>query len=121
MAALARGLLQSYYYLEDTMEEANFQMTPHDLRKLFGILLATCQPADPLCLWNFSYNWMTEDWIHQGYQNDAWMTNQILQIINPILLQNGLQCVDLSFPDLPRYDKSVLNSISNRNWMLNEE
>ena len=121
MAALARGLLQNDYYLEDKMEEANFQMTPHYLRKLFGILLATCQPADPLRLWNFSYNWMTEDWIHQGYQNDAWMTNQILEIINPILLQNGLQHVDLSFPDLPRYDTTVGNNISNGNWMLNEE
>ena len=121
LAALARGLLQNDHYLETTMEEANVHMSPHFLRKLFGILLATCQPADPLCLWNFSYNWMTEDWIHQGYENEAWMTNQILEIINPILLQNGLQRVDLSFPDLPRYDTSVGNSILNRNWMLNEE
>jgi hypothetical protein len=64
---------------------------------------------------------MTEDWIHQGYQNDAWMTNQILEIINPILLQNGLQRVDLSFPDLPRYDTTVGNNVSNGNWMSNEE
>jgi hypothetical protein len=64
---------------------------------------------------------MTEDWIHQSYENEAWMTNQILEIINPILLQDGLQRVNVLFPDLPRYDTSIGNSISNRNWMLNEE
>ena len=46
IAALARGHLQNDYYLEDTMEEANFQMTSHYSRKLFGIPLATFQPAD---------------------------------------------------------------------------
>ena len=64
---------------------------------------------------------MTEDWINQGYENESWMKNQIFENINPILLHNGLQCVDLSFPDLPRYDTSIGNSISNRNWMLHEE
>ncbi|KAI7953034.1 hypothetical protein MJO29_008665 [Puccinia striiformis f. sp. tritici] len=49
------------------------------------------------------------------------MTNQIIEVINPILLQNGLQRVDLSFPDLPRYDPSVGINQLNRNWMLDEE
>ena len=71
IAALARGHLQNDYYLEDTIEEENFQMTPNYLRKMFGILLATCQPIEPLCSWNFSYNWMTEDWIHQSCENEA--------------------------------------------------
>ena len=121
LAALARGLLQNDHYLENTMEEANVHMSPYHLRKLFGILLATCQPSDPLRLWNFSYNWMTEDWVHQGYHNDSWMTNKIIEAINPILLQNGLNRVDLSFPDLPRYNPSVGENNFNRNWMLDEE
>ncbi|KAI7937556.1 hypothetical protein MJO29_014871, partial [Puccinia striiformis f. sp. tritici] len=120
-AALARGLLENDHYLEATMAEADESMMPSYLRKLFGILLATCQPSDPLRLWNFSYRCMTEDWIHQGCQDDALMTNQIIEVINPILLQNGLQRVDLSFPDLPRYDPSVGSNQLNRNWMLDEE
>ena len=48
LAALARGLLLNDHYLEDTMEEANVSMSPFYLRKLFGIILATCQPSDPL-------------------------------------------------------------------------
>lgn len=120
-AALARGLLENDHYLEATMAEAYESMMPSYLRRLFGILLATCQPSDPLRLWNFSYRYMTEDWIHQGCQDDALMTNQIIEVINPILLQNGLQRVDLSFPDLPRYDPSVGSNQMNRNWMLDEE
>ena len=120
-AAFARGLLENDHYLEATMAEANETMMPSYLRKLFGILLATCQPSDPLRLWNFSYHCMTEDWIHQGCQDDAFMTNKIIEVINPILLQNGLSRVDLSFPDLPRYDPSVGRNQLNRNWMLDEE
>ncbi|KAI7939787.1 hypothetical protein MJO29_014523 [Puccinia striiformis f. sp. tritici] len=89
-ATLARGLLDNNHYLEATMAEADESIMPSYLRKLFGILLATCQPSDPLHLWNFSYHYMTEDWIHQGCQDDALMTNQIIEVINPILLQDGL-------------------------------
>lgn len=120
-AALARGLLENDHYLEETMAEADSSMSPSYLRRLFGILLATCQPSNPLRLWNASYNYMTDDWIHQVCQDDALMTNRILEVINPILLQNGLQRVDLSFPDLPRYDPSVGRNHHIRNWMLDEE
>ena len=61
-ASLSRGLLENDHYLEAKMAEANEKMMPSYLQKLFGILIATFKPSYPLCLWNSSYHYMTEDW-----------------------------------------------------------
>jgi hypothetical protein len=43
-AVLAWGLLENDHYLEQKMAEADSSMSPSYLQKLFGILLAKCQP-----------------------------------------------------------------------------
>lgn len=120
-AALARGLLQNENHLELAMEEANQVMHPRELRKLFGMLLAHCQPANPRHLWDFSFNSMVEDLSFNGVTDERILINSVIDSITPILLQNGIANLETSFPELPKYDSSVSNIPLNRNWMLAEE
>ncbi|XP_065831980.1 uncharacterized protein [Oscarella lobularis] len=51
-ACLAHGLLQDDSHWRRCMEEASVSASPYSMRHLFAVLLTSCNPSEPLKLWD---------------------------------------------------------------------
>ncbi|XP_036338649.1 uncharacterized protein LOC118748385 [Rhagoletis pomonella] len=54
-------LLEDDNHWDATLADASATGTPHQIRTLFSIIVATCFPSDPLQLWQSYRDYMTED------------------------------------------------------------
>jgi len=107
--------------LMEALSEAIEIERPRNIRRLFGIILATCQPSKALQLWNYAYSAMVEDLDFAGVTNEQVKINCIIYTITPILLEHGLRITEV-FPQLPRFDP-LLEPAQRRstNWILESE
>ena len=60
-ACLLHGLITDDSHLDKAMSEANEYSSPIQLRKLFAIILSSCEPAEPVALWEKHKDNMSED------------------------------------------------------------
>lgn len=87
--AWQKGLLEEDHHLKTRMEEAVESLGPADqLRRLFGMLLSLCQPTNPECLGDFSFNLMVDDLTCSGIINQRVLTHEILKSRTPSVFQN---------------------------------
>ena len=103
---MARGLFDRDDHLRDTLAEAMETQKPYQIRRLFGIILAFCQPVNARELWDFCYCDMVEDLDFQGIMDEQVKINTIISTIKPILLDSG-QVIEHVYPELPRYNPTV--------------
>ena len=64
-ACRRRGLLENDNQYSLALEEAAMSQMPSQVRTLYAIILTTCEPSDPLALWETHRNSMTEDFLHR--------------------------------------------------------
>ena len=64
-ACMARGLLRDDTHLHAAMEEASVSQSPESLRKLFAIILTSCEPSSPVGLWDAFKEHLSEDFLFQ--------------------------------------------------------
>lgn len=68
-AARARGLLRNDGEWEDCLKEASlFQVSASQLRTLFALIIAQCQPSDPASLWNWFRDELSADSLYRRWQ-----------------------------------------------------
>lgn len=69
-AALTLGLLENDDENDKCLREATLFQMPRQLRQLFAILLAYCDPADPSALWVTYLDALAEDYAREVYSDD---------------------------------------------------
>ena len=119
-AAMARGLFERDQHLQDTLGESMQIKPAWQIQRLFGVILAMCQPANARELWDYCYDDMVEDLVFMGEQNEKVKINSVIAVISPILLEHG-QVLEEVYPDLPRFDPSVEPHQRRPNWLYDSE
>ena len=66
-ACLKLGLLEDDNQYHLAMEEATVSNSPASLRTLFAVILAWCEPSNPLEIYNNHKEGMAEDYLHQQH------------------------------------------------------
>ena len=100
----ARGLLVDDSEWRQTLSEAATTSFPRQLRELFVIILAMCDPSNPIDLWDEFKHFMIEDYTNLGMYTRA-AENHALKYIDESLSMNhgrslanfNLRYVDLIF------------------------
>ncbi|XP_017470385.1 PREDICTED: uncharacterized protein LOC108362062 [Rhagoletis zephyria] len=132
-------LLEDDNHWDATLADASATGTPHQIRTLFSIIVATCFPSDPLQLWQSYRDYMTEDILNRMRRISAnqellitlEMYNEALIIIedmclavaNKLLSQLGLPPPNRAMHDVfnqdiqreQQYDINDLNTFINLN------
>ena len=116
-ACMARGLLRDDNHLYGAMEEATVTQSPLALRRLFAIILTSCEPSDPPRLWQTFKEYLSEDvlFVHRQrvHDEDAPFTNAIFNqtlchIEDEVFLLGGKQLSDY---DLPVPDRDMAEDL----------
>ncbi|KAL0286560.1 UNVERIFIED_CONTAM: hypothetical protein Sradi_7144900 [Sesamum radiatum] len=96
--AQKRGLLESDQSIIECLNEAiTFQM-PHELRRLFPIILVYCAPTDVRLLWDTYFDAMSEDFKRETTISVELRVSKTLQSLNLFLESMGKS---ISLYDLP--------------------
>ena len=113
-ACRERGLLVDDAEWHRTLEEANITASPKQLRELFVTILGSCEPSDPIDLWEHFKSYMSEDFLFHHDLSPDMAAQYALHEINSSLLHNyGRRVTDFHLSlvdDLPDLD-SGSNSI----------
>ena len=98
-ACSVRGLLRDDCEWEVTMREAAHAQMPAQLRRLFGVILLFCTPADPTQLFQRHLDSMAEDFVrrHADLPDDQRATLVLLQVEQQ-LQQAGKQLDEFGLP-----------------------
>lgn len=128
------NLLEDDLHWEHALEDAAIVSNAYQIRMLFAIIITTCQPGDPLELWNKFRDNMTEDILHRmrqltsnsELQNCLEMYNEALIMIEDLclaiasksLVQLGMPSPDRAITDIfnleiqreQQYDANELNT-----------
>ena len=91
----ALGLIEDDNYLQNAIEEASQSECPSQLRNLFAVILTSCEPSNPLGLWETHHRCLAEDLIHNAESNpdlgiseeDA--VNECLHLIQQLVINMG--------------------------------
>ncbi|KAK4380987.1 hypothetical protein Sango_3011500 [Sesamum angolense] len=96
--AQKRGLLESDQSIIECLNEViTFQM-PHELRRLFAIILVYCAPKDVRLLWDTYFDAMSEDLKRETTISVEFQVSKTLQSLNLFLESMGKS---ISLYDLP--------------------
>ncbi|KAL0294955.1 UNVERIFIED_CONTAM: hypothetical protein Sradi_6859000 [Sesamum radiatum] len=105
-AAQKRGLLESDQSIIECLNEAiTFQM-PHELRRLFAIILVYCAPTDVKLLWDTYFDAMSEDFKRETTMTVEFRVAKTLQSLNLFLESMGKS---ISLYDLPMLHANMDN------------
>nr|XP_047142420.1 uncharacterized protein LOC100202479 [Hydra vulgaris] len=123
-ACVFNGLLQDDTEWQNTLSEAVLTRMPKQIRQLFSIILAICEPDDPLHLWNSYKAFMMEDFIHRQVPFILAEQATLLQI-EKIVIQSGKTLFDYNLPvvdelidfNLENLNDNVQQSIDEANRM----
>ena len=87
----ALGLIDDDKHLHKALQEASTSQSAHQLRKLFALIINSCEPAEPISLWNAYKDDLTEDLEHHNYAaaDKTQIHNQCLAIIEDHILSIG--------------------------------
>ena len=66
-ACLKLGLLEDDNQYHLAMEEATVSNSPASIRTLFAVILAWCEPSNPLEIYDNHKEAMVEDFLHQQH------------------------------------------------------
>ena len=112
-ACLALGLVEDDKHLQQALREAAECQAPRSLRKLFIVILLSCEPGNPIALWEEFKLHLSEDLFHRDNQdptneeNARRFYNECLFLIEQELLKVGQQLRDFG---LPSVDQSLITS-----------
>ncbi|KAL7106310.1 hypothetical protein ACP275_07G104200 [Erythranthe tilingii] len=100
-AAQRRVLLESDQSLTECLNEAiSFQM-PHELRRLFAIILVYCAPTDVKNLWDTYFDPMSEDFKREPGTTDMLQLVKTLKSLNYFLESMGKTIKSYDLPKIP--------------------
>ncbi|XP_012856955.1 PREDICTED: ATP-dependent DNA helicase PIF1-like [Erythranthe guttata] len=100
-AAQRRGLLESDQSLTECLNEAiSFQM-PHELRRLFAIILVYCAPTDVKNLWDTYFDPMSEDFKREPGTTYMLQLVKTLKSLNYFLESMGKTIKSYDLPKIP--------------------
>ena len=111
---LALGLITDDLHLDKAMSEASNSQSPYLLRKLFAVILTSCEPSDPTALWQKYQDSLAEDLLHEydgnGLGNREQIFHQCLVLIHQLVMEMSgktLEHYGLMIPVLPNQIDNV--------------
>lgn len=124
-------LLENDNHWNASLMDASATGSPHQIRTLFSIIIATCFPSNPLQLWQSYREYMTEDILNrmrriEGNQELAItleMFNEALVIIEDMCLviaNKALPQLGLPAPNRPMHDAFNQDMQRERQYDINE-
>ncbi|XP_039601724.1 LOW QUALITY PROTEIN: uncharacterized protein LOC120523984 [Polypterus senegalus] len=105
-AAQKRNLPRDDTEWQRCLQEATLLQMPHQLRQLFAIICALCNPTDPPKLWDLHKEAMIEDFMRSYDREDS--ENRAINQIEQVLRLHNKSCVDMGLPQPSVVEQQVL-------------